>query len=100
MWAESTADILIRLGISLAALAPIIFVIEVIEWLATKQWPGWSVEDGLALVGIEQPLSSFDAVQFGLDILTDLPLALGIHLIGVCCFYVAVDIVDPIPRAS
>lgn len=90
---EGMADGLIWAGVSLAALAPIVLAIELIEFVATGQWPGWSVEDGLLFVGLEEPLAHFSAVQFLFDIATDLPLAIGLYLGGLAIFLGALNFV-------
>ncbi len=83
---ERMTNCLIWAGISLAALAPIVLAIELVEWYVTGHWPGWSVEDGLLFVGLEQPLAHFSFVQFLLDLATDLPLAVGLYLFGLGIF--------------
>lgn len=93
---EVMADGLIGAGICSASVALIILFIEVVEWLVTGNWPGWSVEDGLLFIGIEQPLAHFDVVQLALDLLVDLPLAIGLYLAGIGAFIVATDFVDPV----
>ena len=80
-------EIVVLCGAAFAALAPLILAIELIEWLLTGQWPGWSVEDGLLFIGMEEPLARFSVVQFALDIATDLPLAIGVYLAGLVVFY-------------
>jgi hypothetical protein len=85
-WVEAVVDRMIPLGLFLAALAPIIFTIELAEWLAYGEWPGWTVEDGLLFAGIEKPLARFQATQFLLDLATDLPLAIGLYLTGIAVF--------------
>lgn len=89
---ERLSAMLVWTGISLAAIAHLILIIEMVEWLATGQWPGWSMEDGLLFVGMEEPLAYFSIVQFLLDIATDLPLALGLYLIGLCIFFGALNL--------
>ena len=91
--ADTLVDYLIFAGVFVAALAPIILLIEVMEWVLLGQWPGWSVEDGLLFVGIERPLAHFNFVQFVLDIATDLPLALGLYLGGLAIFFGALKLV-------
>lgn len=99
---DKMIDLLIFAGVFLAALAPIILGIEIMEWVLLGQWPGWSVEDGLLFVGLERPLARFSAVQFLLDIATDLPLAVGLYLGGLAIFFGALNIepeaVGPEPR--
>ncbi|HEV2078445.1 MAG TPA: hypothetical protein VGR19_00900 [Allosphingosinicella sp.] len=85
-WLEAVVDRMIPVGVFLAALAPIILTIEVAEWLAYGEWPGWTVEDGLLFAGIEKPLAHFQATQFLLDLATDLPLAVGLYLVGIAVF--------------
>jgi hypothetical protein len=91
--AERIADFLIGAGIYLAALAPIVLLIEIVEWMVMGHWPGWSVEDGLLFVGLDEPLAHFSLVQFALDIATDLPLAIGLYLAGLATFFGALKIV-------
>jgi hypothetical protein len=93
---EMAAEFLIRTGLTLAVLAPIVLVIEIVEWVLTGTWPGWSLEDGLLFVGIEAPLAYFDLTQFILDLIIDLPLAIGLYLIGLLVFRLALDAVDPV----
>ncbi len=93
---EMAAEFLIRAGLALAVLAPIVLVIEVVEWLVTGTWPGWSIEDGLLFVGIEAPLAYFDLTQFVLDLIIDLPLAIGLYVVGLLAFRLALDAVDPV----
>lgn len=87
---------MIAAGLAAAGIAPIVLLIEIVEWMFTGQWPGWSVEDGLLFVGFEEPLAHFDLVQMALDILVDLPLAIGLYLAGLASFVLATDIIDPI----
>ena len=87
-------ELVVLVGVSIAALAHLVLAIEVIEWVATGQWPGWSVEDGMLLFGIEEPTARFDATQFLLDIATDLPLALGLYLGGLLIYFAAIS-TDP-----
>jgi hypothetical protein len=92
--AGRTADVMLSLGAALAAVAPLILLIELVEWYVSGQWPGWSLEDGLLFVGVEKPLAYFSLTQFALDLLVDLPLALGLYLIGHGLFSLALRI-DP-----
>jgi len=89
---ERITNFLISAGVSLVAMAPIVLLIEIAEWFLTGQWPGWSVEDGLLFVGLDEPLAYFDTVQFLLDIATDLPLAAGLYLLGLSLFLGAFNI--------
>lgn len=85
-WLEALEDQLIGLGIFLSALAPIVLVIELVEYLAYGEWPGWTVEDGMLFAGVGKPVAHFQLTQFALDLATDLPLAVGIYLIGLSVF--------------
>ncbi|MFN3945066.1 MAG: hypothetical protein ACK4K7_09070 [Allosphingosinicella sp.] len=89
-----TADVMLSFGAAFAGVAPIILAIEAVEWFVTGHWPGWSIEDGLLFVGVEKPLAYFNLTQFALDLLTDLPLALGLYLLGHLLFTLALRI-DP-----
>jgi hypothetical protein len=92
------ADALLWIGVTFAGLGPLVILIEIVEWVVTGQWPGWSVEDGLLFIGLEEPLGRFSMTQFILDIATDLPLALGLYLGGLAIFFTALEI-EPIPKA-
>lgn len=89
---DRIANALVWMGISLAAIAHLILLIEVVEWFVTGQWPGWSVEDGMLFFGMEEPLAYFSIVQFALDIATDLPLAVGLYLLGLSVFFGALNL--------
>lgn len=91
---ERLYEALVSLGAGLAGLAPIILLVEIVEWLASGQWPGWSVEDGLMFVGLEKPLAYFNATQFALDILVSLPLALALYALGFLMFSWAMNAAD------
>jgi hypothetical protein len=91
---EKTADAMISAGAAMAVLGPLILLIEIVEWYATGQWPGWSLEDGLLFVGVEKPLAFFSLTQFALDLLVDIPLALAIYLVGHIVFTLALRL-DP-----
>jgi len=83
-------------GIAVSALAMLVGLIEVAEWLITGHWPGWSIEDGLLFFGVEEPLLRFDFAQLALDVLVDLPLAVAVYLLGLGIYLFAVEVVDPI----
>lgn len=83
---DRLGDLMVWIGAALAAMAPMVLMIELAEWIAFGQWPGWSVEDGLLFVGLDEPLAHFDFVQFLLDIATDLPLAMGLYVSGILTF--------------
>jgi hypothetical protein len=89
-------DAFLSLGALLAALAPILLVVEIVEWLVTGQWPGWSIENGLMFFGFERPLAHFSVTEFVLDILVSLPLALGLYAAGLLIFKLAIDAADKI----
>lgn len=93
---EMVAEGLIRAGIGTATMALIIFLIEVVEWLATGNWRGWSVEDGLLFIGFEEPLAYFDLLQLATDLLVDLPLTFALYIAGLGAFLIATDVVDPL----
>ena len=79
---DRIADTMIGLGAGMAIVAPLLLLVEAAEWLVTGQWPGWSIEDGLLLFGVEKPLAFFSLTQFSLDLLVSLPLALGLYVAG------------------
>ncbi len=83
---------MIGTGAALAVIAHLVALIEIAEWLINGQWPGWSLEDGLLFVGIEKPLARFDLTQFIIDIAVDLPLAIGLYLMGLAIFFAALEL--------
>jgi hypothetical protein len=76
------AEAMIAIGILAMSIAPIVLTIEVGEWLSNQEWPGWSVEDGLGLFGIERGETAETAYQRWLDVLMAVPLTLALFMIG------------------
>lgn len=77
-----TAQGLIVFGLMAVMLAPAILVIEIWEWARQGEWPGWSVEDGLGLFGIERGERSETAHQRLADVLIALPLTIALFVTG------------------
>lgn len=88
---DTIADAAIGGGTALAALGPLLLIVEICEWLFTGQWPGWSIEDGLIFFGVEKPLAYFSLTQFALDVAVSLPLALGVYVAGQLLFLFGVN---------
>jgi hypothetical protein len=92
---DRVGDAMIAVGTFLAGIAPLMLLVELVEWGATGQWPGRTIEDGLMLFGLERPLAFFDATQFVLDLVVSLPLALGLYLFGYMLFSAALRMETP-----
>ena len=80
------AEIMIVLGVIATAVAPIVLAIEVGEWLLSREWPGWSVEDGLGLFGIERGEVSETPAQRLIDVFLAIPLTVALFMIGINLF--------------
>ena len=80
------AEAMIAIGILAMSVAPLVLAIELGEWLSSREWPGWSVEDGLGLFGIERGETAETPYQRGLDVLMAIPLTLALFMIGVNLF--------------
>jgi hypothetical protein len=80
------AEIMIILGVLATAVAPMVLAIEIGEWLSSSEWPGWSVEDGLGLFGIERGEIAETPAQRLLDVLMAIPLTVAVFMIGINLF--------------
>lgn len=80
---KATAEAMIALGILAISVAPVVLAIELGEWLTSQEWPGWSVEDGLGLFGIERGETAETSAQRWLDVVLAVPLTLALFMVGV-----------------
>ena len=48
-------------GFAAAALAPLILMIELVEWATSSEWPGLTLVDGLSLFGIHHDSAENEA---------------------------------------
>lgn len=94
--AEAVADSLIVAGAATTFASPLLLVAELMEWLQTDLWPGWSVEDGLAYMGFGEPEAATAVMQFAVDLVTDAPLFAATFMIGVAIFFLGLNLTDPI----
>jgi len=83
---QLAAEVLISAGLVAALMAPGIFLIEFWEWTTGGEWPGWSVEDGLSLFGVDRGEQAESSVQRLTDVLLALPLAITLFVTGVLAF--------------
>lgn len=77
--------ILMLAGLLAAVAAPLIFLIELTEWLTSSEWPGLTLADGLSLFGIEHEVGESDSQRLA-DLLMAAPLAVALFVTGVCTF--------------
>ena len=91
---DRLAEVLIMAGVVLSATAPFVLAIEISEWLTNMEWPGWSVEDGLGLFGIDRGETPETAAQQLVDVLMAVPLTLALFLTGVAMFMLGIRIGD------
>jgi len=83
---QLAAEALISLGLVAALMAPGIFLIEFWEWTTGGEWPGWSVEDGLGLFGIDRGERAENSGQRLTDVLLALPLTFTLFVTGILAF--------------
>jgi prepilin signal peptidase PulO-like enzyme (type II secretory pathway) len=80
---QMTAEILISFGLVAALAAPAVLLIEFWELATGGEWPGWSVEDGLSLFGIDRAAVVESGAQRLTDVLQALPLTFTLFVTGV-----------------
>jgi hypothetical protein len=83
---QLAAEALISFGLVASLFAPGILLIEFWEWTTGGEWPGWSVEDGLSLFGIDRGERAENSTQRLTDVLLALPLTFALFLTGVLAF--------------
>lgn len=83
---QLAAEALISFGLVAALAAPGILLIEFWEWATGGEWPGWSVEDGLSLFGIDRGERAENSSQRLTDVLLALPLTFALFVTGVLAF--------------
>ncbi|MBO9519127.1 MAG: sulfotransferase domain-containing protein [Porphyrobacter sp.] len=77
------AETLVVIGLAAALLAPAILAIEVGEWWLQREWDGHSLEDGLALFGVNRTGPVETPTERILDVFLALPLTLTLFVTGV-----------------
>lgn len=78
-------SLLMLAGLAAAMAAPLILFIEAHEWLFSREWPGLTLADGLALFGIEHEIPETDS-QRAVDVAMAAPLSVALFLTGVSMF--------------
>jgi hypothetical protein len=76
------SEAMVIIGLAAMIIAPPILVIEVGEWLFRREWDGHSLEDGLALFGIDRVGPVETPTEQFLDVLLALPLTITLFLYG------------------
>lgn len=94
---QLAAEALVSVGLVAALAAPGILLIEFWEWRTGGEWPGWSVEDGLSLFGIDRGERAENSAQRLTDVLLALPLTFALFMTGVLAFLSGVRLGDWIP---
>lgn len=77
------AETMVIIGLAAALLAPAILAIEVGEWWLQREWDGHSLEDGLALFGVDRTGPVETPTERILDVLLALPLTLTLFILGI-----------------
>ena len=80
-------------GFAAAALAPLILMIELVEWATSSEWPGLTLADGLSLFGIHHESAETEAQRL-LDLLLAIPLTLALFMAGVSAFLLGANMGD------
>ncbi|HUD93127.1 sulfotransferase domain-containing protein [Sphingobium sp.] len=90
------AEALVVFGLAAMLIAPPILAIEVGEWLFQREWEwgGRSVEDGLALFGIDRPGTIETPTDRIVDVLLALPLTMTLFMTGLMILLVGVHMGD------
>ncbi|NWK95349.1 hypothetical protein DM806_06655 [Sphingobium lactosutens] len=88
------AEAMIVIGLACMLIAPPILAIEVGEWLFQREWGGRSVEDGLALFGIDRPGTVESPTDRIVDVLLALPLTMTLFLTGLLILLAGVHFGD------
>jgi hypothetical protein len=83
---QLAAEVLISFGLVAALIAPGILLIECWEWVTGGEWPGWSVEDGLGLFGVDRGEGVENSGQRLTDVLLALPLTFTLFVTGILAF--------------
>lgn len=78
---DAAALVLLCLGIIAANLAPVGLLIAFAEWLTDSEWPGLTVADGLALLGVRSYQES-DAKRV-VDLTLAIPFSISLFTVGI-----------------
>lgn len=82
---DPLVSVLMLAGLLAAIAAPLIFLIELVEWLTSSEWPGLTLADGLSLFGVEHEGAESDSQRLA-DLLMAAPLTVALFVTGVCTF--------------
>lgn len=91
---QLAAESMVVLGLAAALLAPAILAIEVGEWWLELEWDGHSVEDGLALFGVDRAGPVETPTERVLDVLLALPLTVTLFVMGILSLLSGVHLGD------
>jgi hypothetical protein len=85
---------MVIIGLAAMLIAPPILAIEAGEWLFRREWDGHSLEDGLALFGIDRVGPVETPTEQVLDVLLALPLTITLFLYGLLMLLAGVHFGD------
>lgn len=88
------SEAMVIIGLAAMLIAPTILAIEVGEWLFRREWDGHSLEDGLALFGIDRVGPVETPTEQILDVFLALPLTIALFMNGLLIFLAAVHFGD------
>jgi len=88
------SEAMVIIGLAAMLIAPPILAIEAGEWLFRREWDGHSLEDGLALFGIDRVGPVETPTEQVLDVLLALPLTITLFLYGLLTLLAGVHFGD------
>ena len=88
------SEALVVIGIAAMLIAPPILAIEAGEWLFRREWDGHSLEDGLALFGIDRAGPVETPTERIVDVLLALPLTIALFMSGLLLLLMGVHFGD------
>jgi hypothetical protein len=91
--ADLAAATLAAVGLFVAFLGPLVFLVECVEWLTRQEWPGFTLADGLTLLGVVREVEETDAQRWH-DLLLALPLSITLYFGGLMAFFGGLSIGD------
>ena len=83
-------EAMVVIGLAAILIAPAIFAVEAGEWLFRLEWDGHSLEDGLALFGIDRVGPVETPAEQILDVLIAIPLTFMLFLAGISMFFTGI----------
>lgn len=88
------SEAMVIIGLAAMLIAPPILAIEAGEWLFRREWDGHSLEDGLALFGIDRVGPVETPTEQVLDVLLALPLTITLFMYGLLTLLAGVHFGD------